>query len=88
MGLDTVELLMTVEKHFGISIPDQEAENIITVGDFHEAVWQHLQRDPAKAVMLRTEVEATINTIIVDFAGLDPEDVSPEKSITNDLGLD
>lgn len=42
MGLDTVELLMDVEKTFGISIPDTEAEKIITVGDFYEAVWRHI----------------------------------------------
>jgi acyl carrier protein len=42
MGLDSVEIIMEVEKTFGISIPDKEAEKIITVGDFHEAVWKHL----------------------------------------------
>jgi acyl carrier protein len=43
MGLDSIELLVEVEKAFGISIPDQEAERIITVGDFHNSVWQHLE---------------------------------------------
>lgn len=42
MGLDTVELLMEVEKTFGIHIPDREAEQIRTVGDFYEVVWQHI----------------------------------------------
>ena len=32
-SLDTVELIMEFEKEFGISIPDEEAENISTVGD-------------------------------------------------------
>jgi len=50
MGLDTVDLLITVEKHFGISIPDQEAEQMITVGDFHRIVWEHMQRDPISAL--------------------------------------
>ncbi len=43
MGLDGVELIMKVEKTFGINIPDQEAEKIITVGDLHDAVWKHLE---------------------------------------------
>ena len=30
--LDTVELIMEFEKEFGISIPDDQAENILTVG--------------------------------------------------------
>lgn len=42
MGLDSVEILMKVEDTFGIKIPDQEAEQIYTVGDFHNVVWRHL----------------------------------------------
>lgn len=32
-SLDTVELIMEFEKEFDLSIPDEEAENITTVGD-------------------------------------------------------
>ena len=32
-SLDTVELIMEFEKEFDISIPDEEAEKIKTVGD-------------------------------------------------------
>ena len=32
-SLDTVELIMDFEKEFGITIPDEEAEKIKTVGD-------------------------------------------------------
>ena len=32
-SLDTVELIMDFEKEFGISIPDEAAEKISTVGD-------------------------------------------------------
>ena len=32
-SLDTVELIMEFEKEFGISIPDDKAEKIGTVGD-------------------------------------------------------
>jgi acyl carrier protein len=42
MGLDSVEILMKVETTFGIQIPDREAEKIITIEDFHNAVWKHL----------------------------------------------
>lgn len=32
-SLDTVELIMEFEKEFGVTIPDDEAEKIATVGD-------------------------------------------------------
>ena len=32
-SLDTVELIMEFEEEFGISIPDDQAEKITTVGD-------------------------------------------------------
>ena len=32
-SLDTVELIMEFEKEFDMSIPDEDAENIATVGD-------------------------------------------------------
>ncbi len=32
-SLDTVELIMEFEKEFGVSIPDEEAQKISTVGD-------------------------------------------------------
>ncbi len=40
-SLDIVELVMALEEEFGVSIPDEEAEKIKTVGDaiaFIEAV--------------------------------------------------
>lgn len=32
-SLDTVELIMELEKEFDLSIPDEDAEKIVTVGD-------------------------------------------------------
>lgn len=32
-SLDIVQLVMALEESFGVSIPDEEAENIKTVGD-------------------------------------------------------
>jgi acyl carrier protein len=32
-SLDTVELIMEFEKEFGMTIPDEDAESIATVGD-------------------------------------------------------
>jgi acyl carrier protein len=40
-SLDTVELVMAFEEEFGIEIPDDAAEKILTVKDAIEYVKQH-----------------------------------------------
>ncbi len=40
-SLDTVELIMEFEKEFGISIPDDQAEKIGTVGDAIAYIEEH-----------------------------------------------
>ncbi|MGP1363447.1 MAG: acyl carrier protein [Bacteroides sp.] len=41
-SLDTVELIMELEKAFGITIPDEDAETIKTVGDAIKYVDSHV----------------------------------------------
>ena len=41
-SLDTVELIMEFEKEFNLSIPDEEAEKIETVGDAISYIEGHL----------------------------------------------
>ncbi len=38
MGLDSIELVLEVEKHFSIIIPDREAEKVYTVGKMVDCV--------------------------------------------------
>ena len=47
MGLDTVELVMDVEESFGVKIPDDDAQQIITVGDLFEFVKSQTELAPA-----------------------------------------
>lgn len=37
-SLDVVELLMSIDDEFGIEIPDEEIENIKTIGDLVEYI--------------------------------------------------
>ncbi|MHB1135256.1 MAG: acyl carrier protein, partial [Coriobacteriia bacterium] len=41
-SLDIVELVMALEDSFGVSIPDEEAESIKTVGDAVEFIAANL----------------------------------------------
>lgn len=40
-SLDLVELIMSLEEHFGVEIPEEEAEKIRTVGDAMEYIREH-----------------------------------------------
>jgi acyl carrier protein len=43
-SLDMVEIAMKAEEQFSLTIPDDEAEKIVTVGDLYEAVGKLLGR--------------------------------------------
>jgi acyl carrier protein len=40
-SLDTVELVMALEEEFGIEIPDEDAEKIVTVKDAISYIQEH-----------------------------------------------
>ncbi len=40
-SLDVVELLMSIEDEFSIEVPDEEIENIKTIGDLTEYIQKH-----------------------------------------------
>ena len=42
-SLDTVELVMAIEEEFGLEIPDEDAQQIHTVGDVVQYVEQKLK---------------------------------------------
>ncbi len=45
-SLDTVELVMALEEEFGLEIPDEDAEKIITVGDAIDYIEKNLTESP------------------------------------------
>ena len=47
-SLDTVELIMEFEKEFNISIPDEHAEKIVTVGDAITYLTENAGREAGK----------------------------------------
>lgn len=85
MGLDSVELLMSVEDAFGIKISDSEAAEISTVGEFYEAVWRRVNQ---RQDLERKEMENIMNLIIQDRTGVKLSQIKPESHIVKDLGID
>ncbi len=48
MGLDSVELAMSIEDKFGVTIPDAEYANIGTIQQMADAIFQRLKLEPNK----------------------------------------
>jgi acyl carrier protein len=87
MGLDSVELVMAVEEHFGISIPDDEASQLVTVGKLHAWVVNELQRLNRLAVE-PSAVFDQIRELICDQLGISPDRIVPEARFVQDLHID
>ena len=87
MGLDSIEILMKVEDTFGIKIPVREAEKIITVGDFHNAVWKYVEvqkEDKCKTQQLFYR----LRTSLADQLQLDRKDLLPGSLLNEVLPLE
>lgn len=82
MGLDVVELVMEVEDHFNVRLPDSECARIRTVADLAALVIRRLPRDDGTCPTSRSFF--AIRTLMVTHAGLQRKDVRP-KTRLNDL---
>jgi len=87
MGLDTVELVMAVEDHFHVRIPDKEAATLETVGMLHTWVVGELRR-LGRTPIDEDRVYLELRDVIVHQTGVDPGKVVPDASFVNDLRLD
>jgi acyl carrier protein len=87
MGLDTVELVMAVEEHFEIEIPDEIAATLETVGLLNGYVVSALKRKR----LLRVDeagVFSELRDIICKQTGIAPERIVPDANFVKDLRLD
>ena len=87
MGLDTVELVMAVEEHFHIEVPDAAASKIGTVGELHTFVHDELRR-LGRTNLGYTEIYDQLREIICRQLGVHPRKVVLEAHIVKDLGAD
>lgn len=87
MGLDTVELALAVEKRFSITIPNEVAARLATVGQMHQFVVEQLQREGSLEPN-RNEVYAALTDVICHQLGVRREDVTPAAHFVYDLGAD
>ena len=87
MGLDTVELVMEIEKEFELEIPDEAASNISTVGEMHSWLLTELQR-LGRPKVDSAQVYGRLRELICHQLGVKPEAVVPSARFVKDLGAD
>jgi acyl carrier protein len=82
MGLDTVELVIEVEKTFDISILDADAEKFITVGQLYDCVLSKLPAQKAKRCLSAVAFYQFRSALTAQF-GVDRSRVRPSTLITS-----
>ncbi len=87
MGLETVEIVLWAEREFDIEIPDNEASDILTIGQFVSYISNRSNvkfglKAPSKEVIF----EKLKNLLIIQYK-TPPEWVKPEMEFYKDLGL-
>ena len=86
MGLDTVEIVITIEEEFDIEIPDEDAANLGILGDLHDYVVRVLRQRGETPDESR--VWSRIAEIVIAQLGVHPKKVTRSADIVRDLGAD
>jgi hypothetical protein len=86
MGLDTVELVLAVEEHFGVEIPDGEASKLLTVGMLQAWVVSELENQGRTPVNLERTF-AELRDLICRQTGASPDEVVANARFVKDLRM-
>ena len=91
MGLDSVELVMRIERDFDVAMPDESARAIVTGGDMVEWLQRELDSKQARGASsrhwTRSELLEAVRDIIVDEVGVARDRIVPAAKIRQDLDI-
>ena len=82
MGLDLVELVIEVEKSFGISILNEDASKIITVGQLYEYVVANLPTEESSRCVSATAF-LQFRRALIDQFGVNRREIRPSTLLGN-----
>jgi hypothetical protein len=83
MGLETVAMLMRVEEHFDISVPDEVAFKCLTVADLQRVIIELLVAKNRQ--FSEAQVYSDLVKIIVDETGIPVTDIRPSSRWVGDI---
>lgn len=90
MGLDSVELVMVVEREFDLEIPDDAASEMFTVGHMYEFVRGRLEeraRQSGGAPLDESQLWDRLLDIIVEETGVERHKLVRTARFRADLGV-
>lgn len=79
MGLDGVELVMSVEEEFGVAFTDGEAAEMVTFGDMVDQVWERV--GDSEGACLSARGFCKVRRILMQDFGIDRASVAVDKPI-------
>lgn len=85
MGLDLVETAYRLEEEFEITIPDEAAEKMTTVGKIVEYL---MTRSEVSKVWSRDYVALSVWMILEEETGVNRKDWTEDSRLIEDMGLD
>jgi acyl carrier protein len=87
MGLDSVELILAFEEEFGVDIPNEDAEQMVTVGDVYE--WLKIRLASADPIACLTQrIFYKLRRALVENYSLQRRSITPDTRLTDLLTLD
>ena len=88
MGLDGIEIVMEVEKDFGIKLADADAANVRTVDDLVNLAFANLMREPERLPdRLRHVVFLHLQTVLSEQMGVRRSKIKSKSRLVEDLGV-
>ena len=93
MGLDAVELVLEIEEEFGIKIPDEDGEQIETIGQLHQYVLRRLGIDQEPRVVpgipcANAVVFHKLRRSLIETFGIARKEIKPSVAFSELLPID
>jgi hypothetical protein len=85
MGMDSVEIVLIVENHFEIQLPDVEVTEIFTLGQLHDLVCRKLLQNGQRANS--EKIFAELTDVLVKGMQFPREKMVPSARFIEDLEI-
>jgi len=88
MGLDTAEFILWAEQEFEVGVPERDAENILTVGQFSSYIQGKMIDKFGTRFASETEIFERIKNFLAAEFNIAPDKITRQSYFVKDLRLD